>query len=63
LTKFDEFLKAQAKTPTVGMQIDGSFQCQVCREETDIAEYFHRERLLRWKCPEGHLSYIEEMTL
>lgn len=63
--KFSEFSKNTEKTeaPEPTMVIDGSFGCQTCNFCCDEADYFMNERILRWKCPEGHVSYIEEFSL
>jgi len=67
LSKFDDFMKAspQKTTPAdqTGELVGGSFQCQRCYVEVEEAEYFHRERLLLWLCPEGHTSHIEDIVL
>lgn len=59
--KFDEFIKqAQTQQKPEGVIIDGTFGCQRCSESVDEAEYFPVEKFLRWKCSQGHLSYIED---
>lgn len=65
MSRFNEFLKAQedARTSVPGTIIDGAFQCQVCYETCDEAEYFQMKRLLKWSCDHGHISYIEEFML
>jgi hypothetical protein len=45
------------------MDVDGSFYCQTCDLEVDTAEYFNLEHVLKWVCPNGHNSYIEEFKL
>jgi len=63
MSKFDEFMKRPAPSRPKGQEIGGSFQCQVCFDEAEIAEYHNRERLLIWRCAEGHESFIEEFRL
>lgn len=46
-----------------GMEISGSFGCQVCFEQCDDAEYFRIEKILKWTCSEGHVSYVEEFDI
>lgn len=65
MSKFDEFMKAQssAPSPVTGTIIDGAFGCQTCFECVDEAEYFQQNRLLKWVCDHGHVSYIEDFML
>ena len=43
--------------------VDGTYRCQICMEDTDVAEYFQASRVLRWKCSQGHISLIEKFDL
>lgn len=63
--KFSEFNKKaeSAAPPEPTMVIDGCFNCQVCDNPVDEADYFQREKILRWKCDEGHVSFIEDFSL
>jgi len=62
--KLTDFLsKSSPGEAPKGIVIDGAFGCQTCYEQCDEAEYFPIEKILRWKCSEGHMSYIEEFTL
>jgi hypothetical protein len=63
MSKFEEFMQSQSQSPHPGIPIDGSFQCQVCFEMVDEAEYFPTRRWLKWTCSESHLSYIEDFML
>jgi hypothetical protein len=64
MTKFSEFVaKTQDVEAPKGMEISGAFGCQTCREQCDDAEYFRIEKILKWKCSEGHISYIEDFEL
>jgi hypothetical protein len=62
--KFSDFLSQthQQEAPK-GIEIDGAFGCQTCYEQCDIAEYFAVEKILKWRCSENHLSYIEDFYL
>lgn len=40
-------------------EVGGSFDCQECSATVHEAFYFDEERLLVWRCPEGHKSAIE----
>ena len=62
--KFSEFIAQtpQAEAPK-GMEISGSFGCQTCYTQCDEAEYFSVEKILKWTCPDGHISYVEEFVL
>jgi hypothetical protein len=62
--KFSDFVaqEQEAEAPK-GMVIDGGFSCQECFEQVDEAEYFRLEKILKWKCSEGHISYVEEFVL
>lgn len=56
-------MQAQQKEPRKGMEMQADVMCQVCHVYVDTAEYFHVEKVLRWRCPEGHTSFIEEFNL
>lgn len=43
--------------------ITGSFDCQTCNLYAKSAHYDARAQTLRWWCPEGHESLIEEFGL
>lgn len=53
----------EKKEPRVGMEVEIDVSCQTCFEYVDIAEYFNIEKLLRWKCSQGHISFIEDFRL
>lgn len=61
--KFNEFIGQPKDEAPKGMEIDGSFGCQVCYEQVEEAEYFQVERILKWKCSQGHVSFIEDFVL
>ncbi len=66
MSKFSDFLEAQnggKKEPIKGELVQGTFGCQTCYEYMDDAEYFHLQKLLKWKCSSDHISFIEEFTL
>lgn len=46
-----------------GEVIDVDVLCQRCFITVDEAEYFYIEKLLKWVCSEGHVSYLEEFRL
>jgi len=63
--KFDEFVsktKTEPERPE-GVAISGTFGCQSCFDMVPEAEYFQMEKILRWKCQNGHISYIENWVL
>jgi len=61
--KFSEFNKSSNPPVNPPVELGGSFTCQACDAEVDEAEWFRQERILRWKCPEGHISFIEDFSL
>lgn len=63
LTKLAEFMESQKTSPVKGMEIECDLQCQLCHEYVDGGEYFHIEKLLKWKCSQGHISFIEDFRL
>jgi hypothetical protein len=64
MTKFSDFVaQTQKEEAPEGMEISGAFCCQTCNEQCDEAEYFRIEKILRWKCPDGHISYIEDFII
>lgn len=60
--KFSEFANSKQAKPE-GVVIDGTFGCQHCRDSADEAEYFPGEKILKWTCQDGHVSFIEEFSL
>lgn len=61
---FDQFVGADKTVePEVGVEIDGTFNCQSCSEVVDEALYDMQRRVLKWSCPEGHVSYIKDFSL
>lgn len=58
--------EALGKKPTQSNRnvetFEGVFACQHrgCTEEVEAANYDRVEKLLVWKCPRGHTSYIED---
>jgi hypothetical protein len=63
LSKLADFMAAEKKEPRKGMEVDIDVACQTCFEYVDLAEYFNIEKLLRWKCSQGHISFIEDFRL
>jgi hypothetical protein len=62
--KFGDFVaQSQEADKPEGMPVEGGFSCQTCYEQVDVAEYFRIEKILKWKCSEGHISYVEEFVL
>lgn len=46
-----------------GVVFDGAFSCHGCDETVDEATWYERQKLLVWKCSQGHVSQIDEFTL
>lgn len=51
--------KHERKAQEKGVTVDGTFYCQTCGEECEDAIYYPVGDLV-WKCPEGHVSIIED---
>jgi hypothetical protein len=49
--------------PPMSVVIDGVFSCQMCSLEAEEADYYPADGVLKWKCPEGHLSFAENFGL
>lgn len=45
------------------MTIEGSFGCQFCFEQVGDATYYAVQKLLKWTCSEGHVSFVEDFSL
>lgn len=62
-----EKFKKQTGEPTgdkpQGRKIGTSFPCQICNKRSDGAMYFPVDSLLRFECPDGHVSFIENFKL
>jgi len=63
LSKLSDFMSSgeQPKAAKIDLEVDVS--CQICFEYVDDAEYYPIEKLLKWKCSQGHVSFIEEFRL
>lgn len=61
--KFDEFNKQTAEEVRQAEILDGTYGCQTCDEHVEEAEWFITQKILRWKCSAGHMSFIEEFSL
>ncbi len=59
--KFAEHL-AEAKEK-FQVNIQGAFDCQVCDEYVREGYHDRQNRMLIWKCSQGHASYIAEISL
>lgn len=65
LMKFSEFIAKTEPSQEApkGEVLDLSLGCQTCMEQVSEAEYFQQQRILKWTCSQGHLSYIEDWSL
>lgn len=61
LSKLNEF--HSGRPAPKGEVIDVDVTCQRCFVPVDEAEYYFVEKLLKWVCPQGHVSYIEDFRL
>lgn len=43
--------------------VEGSFDCQTCDLSVMKAHLDRREGTLKWYCPNGHESLLEEVTI
>ncbi len=60
--KLEDFMRKPGPAPK-GETIDLDGMCQRCFENVDEAEYFYIEKLLKWVCSQGHVSYLEDFVL
>lgn len=60
MPNLDDLFKEQPKKniSVDSIEIFGTFQCQSCEKQVDIAEYFRNEAVARWQCEDGHKSQI-----
>lgn len=64
VSKLTEFMEGgQEKQETPKMELDVDVCCQICGEYVDGANYHPVEKLLTWRCSQGHTSFIEEFRL
>jgi hypothetical protein len=40
-------------------EVDGPLQCQKCHVPVSTGLYSAEAKVLTWKCPEGHISKME----
>lgn len=59
--KFEEYVKKNQEKFV--HNTEGSFDCQTCDEYVDKGYYDRTARLLVWKCSEGHISHVKEISL
>lgn len=43
--------------------IDGTFLCHECRALVTEADYFATDSVLRWKCSNDHVSFLENFQV
>lgn len=60
MPKYEDIL---SKKGPVGIEIDGTFECQTCLEWVIVAHYDNINKLLVWKCSEQHTSFIKDFSL
>lgn len=63
MSKLSEFMKAQETQPKTGMEIDINATCHTCNERVNSGEYFPNDKVLKWTCSQGHVSFIEGFKL
>lgn len=65
MSKLSEFisLQKQDNAPAAGMEVDISGNCSICFVDVDEATYFPEYKLLKYVCPRGHASYLEDFNL
>lgn len=61
-SQYDKLFGKPAGLPA-GSAIDGAFCCHHCDETVDEAIWYENEKLLVWKCDNGHISEIKEFAL
>lgn len=59
--KFKDKVETSDKIPFD--TVHGTFGCQVCDEYAEEAQYFYTDSVLKWKCPNGHVSFAENFNL
>jgi len=66
MSHWENFKKSNpdvANAMPVGMPIFGTFACQHCELDTDEATYYAVDSVLKWECPDGHVSFAENFRL
>lgn len=46
-----------------GREIGGMYQCQFCPVYVTEATYYPTDGVLRYKCSEGHVSFLENFRV
>lgn len=54
---FDDLGKRREPVAT-GELVEGAFSCQECDYVVTEARYLTANKLVTWKCPDGHLSKV-----
>ena len=64
--KLDDFKKEpepqEPEKARDGVLWDAAVLCQTCNEDVEEQTLYPAEKLLVWKCSEGHVSMIEGYT-
>jgi hypothetical protein len=45
------------------IHLEGTYVCQHCAQYVDGAEYLPDQKVLTWKCTNGHKSWIEGFSI
>lgn len=61
--EFDAIANSAESKMAPEPNVVGTFQCQVCSAVTHEAFYDNIDKILVWKCNDGHKSIIEELSL
>jgi hypothetical protein len=61
MSRYDDILGNKGNGPKpVGKKVYLDLTCQVCYKEVLEQEYFPQEGILRYKCEDGHPSFMED---
>lgn len=62
MSGWDSFKKKPEQKPE-SREIGGMYQCQFCPKYVFGATYFPLDKVLKYKCEDGHLSFLEDFRV
>ena len=58
-----ESFKPNQETKPEGREVGGCYQCQFCPKFVYTATYYPLDLVLKYRCEDGHLSFIEDFRV
>lgn len=63
MNNWENFKKKEPEAKPEGREINGMYRCQFCQAFVFNATYFPVDKILKYKCADGHVSFIEDFKV